>query len=69
MDLKIDSWYHIKKGYSRYEPECMVQLKKFPKDGESGLYTCLRSDGRDVYIELQRFVKELTKETHPEYWL
>ena len=67
-ELKINNNYHIKAGGNILEPECVIIIKEKPINGAL-VHGIRLSDQKDVYIRIDRFLKEISKETHPEYYL
>ncbi len=68
LEIKEGCYYFVKKGYSLSQPECVVKVDITPNDSlyVSGIKI---SNGIAVYIEIERFAKEITRETDPEYYL
>lgn len=85
IEITLNKYYLIKEGpghkYNNSQPECIVKTlsniggsiigsKPTTRNRFDGFVRCLRTyDDIIIIISPERFVKEIGKETHPEYFL
>ncbi len=69
IEFKVGSYYFVKRGYNDRQPSGVVKIVKVPEEVELSINGIRIADGVKVFIIRERFVKEVTKETNPEYYL